>query len=101
MAVRRAAALAVLALLVWCPLASAGVFTPCHEDEEAMDCCQPQEGSGAPGSPGTKAPGAVLPLLAPAQSAPAPAAPSIYTGPSGDAVELHVPLHTLLSVFRI
>jgi len=102
MASRRAAALAVLAALVWCPLASAGVFTPCHEGEEAMDCCQPQEGSGsgAPGSTGTKAPATLLPSLAVSPAAPADAMP-IWAGRPGDFVELHVPLHTLHSVFRI
>lgn len=66
-----------------------------------MDCCQPQEGSGAPSSPGTKAPGTVIPLLAAAQPVAAVGVTAIYIGPPGDSVELHVPLYTLLSVFRI
>jgi hypothetical protein len=101
MALRRAAALAVLAVLVWCPLASAGVFTACHEGEEAMDCCQPQEGSGAPTSPGTKAPVTVSPVLASAQLAAPAAATAIWIGPPGDSIQPRVPLHTLHSVFRI
>ena len=102
MAPRRATALAVFAVLVWCPLAAAGVFTTCHEGEEAMDCCQPQEGSGsgAPGSTGVKAPPTLLPLIA-GQPA-APADPTLlWTGRFGELIEPRVPLHTLHSVFRI
>jgi hypothetical protein len=102
MAHRRAAALALLALLVWCPLASTGVLTPCHGGEEAMDCCQPQEGSGsgAPGPTGTKAPATHLPSQAVSPAALADATP-MWTGRPSDSLELHVPLHTLHSVFRI
>ena len=66
-----------------------------------MDCCQPQEGSGAPTSPGTKAPGTVPTVLASAQPATPAVAPAIWIGPPGDSIQPHVPLHTLLSVFRI
>jgi len=65
-----------------------------------MDCCQPQEGSGAPGSTGTKAPATLLPSLAVSAMAPADATP-IWTGRPGDSLELHGPLYTLHSVFRI
>ncbi len=44
----------VLGWLVFCPLASAGFFACCHEDEAALDCCLPLEkpapGTGEPGS---------------------------------------------------
>jgi len=65
-----------------------------------MDCCQPQEGSGSPGPTGTKAPATLLPLLAVSPAVPADATP-MCAGRPGDFLELHVPLHTLHSVFRI
>lgn len=65
-----------------------------------MDCCQPQEGSAAPASAGSPAPGTALAVAASTQSAPA-AAIAAWTGASGESVEPRVPLHTLHSVFRI
>jgi len=46
----RRSALVPLALLIWlllCPLAAAGVFSGCHDNESAMDCCQLHQGSAA------------------------------------------------------
>lgn len=67
---RRLVAALVLAWLSFCPLASAGVFATCHEDEAAMDCCLPHEGSGP--LPLAKVLTAAAPPLAPAVLVEAP-----------------------------
>lgn len=100
----RRSALLPLVLLVWlllCPLAAAGVFSACHDNETAMDCCELHQGSAA--QPSAK----VLNAAAlPAAPLPAEALePSLASTPS--ARELPPPaasgprIHSRNSVFLI